>query len=87
MLTVIEGVNTVDQIPSLFYSVDSEACHSNAIRTSINFLKFMYMLQSKGSYPKHIIGETSISHWEASVKANVASWFIMIMCHVHRKKS
>ena len=51
-------------------------------------LKFMYMLQSKGSYPEHIIGETSISHWEASVKANVASWFVMIMCHIqsHRNK-
>ena len=32
------------------------------------------------------VGETSITHWEASVKANVASWFIMIMCHIHRKK-
>ena len=35
LLTVIEGVNTVGQIPSLFCNVDPEACHSHAIRTSI----------------------------------------------------
>jgi len=33
-----------------------------------------------------IIDETSISHWEASVEANEASWFIIIVCIIHGKK-
>ena len=34
-----------------------------------------------------INNETSISHWEASVEADEASWFMIIMCHIHGKKA